>query len=74
MVFSYGATRIKLIYIDKILKLSKWAIRTVTKSHYRSHTGPLFLKYNALNVFDMYHLNLGIFMYKHRNNIIIVTS
>lgn len=55
-------------YLDKILKLQKWAIRTVTNSYYRSHTGPLFSKYNALNVNDTFKLNLGIFMYKHHTN------
>ena len=26
------------IYLDKIFKLQKWAIRTISNSHYRSHT------------------------------------
>ena len=55
-------------YLEKILKLQKWAIRTVTNSHYRSHTGPLFSKYNALTSTDTFKLNLGIFMYKHHTN------
>ena len=56
------------IYLDKIFKLQKWAIRTISNSHYRSHTGPLFSKYNVLNVHDTFKLNLGIFMYKHYTN------
>ena len=36
------------IYLDKIFKLQKWAIRTISNSHYRSHTGPLFSKFNIL--------------------------
>ena len=56
------------IYLDKIFKLQKWAIRTISNSHYRSHTGPLFSKYNGLNVHDTFKLNLGIFMYKHHTN------
>ena len=55
-------------YLDKILKLQKWAIRTVTNSYYRSHTGPLFSKHNVLNVNDTFKLHLGIFMYKHHTN------
>jgi len=55
-------------YLDKILRLQKWAIRTISKSHYRSHTGPLFKKYNVLNIYDMFKLNLGSFMYKHHTN------
>ena len=34
-------------YLDKIFKLQKWAIRTISNSHYRSHTGPLFSKFNT---------------------------
>ena len=53
------------IYIDKILKLQKWALRTISNSHYRSHTAPLFVKFNFLNVYDMYKLETGMFMYKY---------
>ena len=49
-------------YLDTLIKLQKWAIRTITNSHYRSHTGPLFAKSNLLNVTDMYTLELGVFM------------
>ena len=42
------------IYLDKIFKLQKWAIRTISNSHYRSHTGPLFSKYNVLYVHDTF--------------------
>ena len=56
------------IYLDKIFKLQKWTIRIVSNSHYRSHTGPLFSKFNVLNVHDTFKLNLGIFMYKHHSN------
>ena len=55
-------------YLDKIFKLQKWAIRTISNSHYRSHTGPLFSKFNILNVNDTFKLNLGIFMYRHHSN------
>ena len=43
-------------YLDKLIKLQKWAIRTVSNSHYRSHTGPIFAKYNVLTVTDMHIL------------------
>ena len=33
--------------------------------HYRTHTDPLFIKYNVLNVYDMYKLETGVFMYKY---------
>ena len=56
------------IYLDKIFKLQKWAIKTISNSHYRSHTGPLFSKFNVLNVHVTFKLSLGIFMYKHHSN------
>ena len=55
-------------YLDKLIRLQKWAIRTITNSQYRSHTGPLFAKSNLLNVTDMYTLELGVFMYKYSIN------
>ena len=55
-------------YLDKLIKLQKWAIRTISKSHYRSHTRSLFAKYNIFNVNDMYSLELGVFMYKYSIN------
>ena len=55
-------------YLNKILRLQKWAIRTISNSHYRTHTGPLFKKYNVLNIHDTFKLNLGSFMYKHQTD------
>ena len=55
-------------YLDKLIKLQKWAIRTVSNSHYRSHTGPIFAKYNVLTVTDMHTLELGTFMYRSSVN------
>ena len=55
-------------YLDKLIKLQKWVVRTITNSHYRSHTRPLFAKNNLLNVSDMYTLELGVFMYKYSIN------
>ena len=43
-------------HTDKIFKLQKWALRTFSNSHYTAHTDPLFVKYNVLNVYDMYKL------------------
>ena len=52
------------LQIVKLVKLQKWAIRTISNSHYRSHTGPLLAKCNVLTVSDMYTLELGVFMYR----------
>ena len=41
---------------------------SITNSHYRSHSEPLFAKSNLLNVTDMYTLELGVFMYKYSIN------
>ena len=49
-------------YQDKLIKLQKWAIRTITNSHYRSQTGPLFAKSNLLTVTDMNTLELWVLM------------
>ena len=59
---SYGNTCKS--YLDKLVKLQKWAIRTICNSHYRSHTGPLLAKCKVLTVSDMYTLELGVFMYR----------
>ena len=56
------------VYLNKLIKLQKWAIRTISNSHYRSHTQPLFAKHNILKVNDMYSLELGVFMYKYSTN------
>ena len=42
-------------YLDKLVKLQKWAIRTVCSSHYRSHTGHLFAKCNFFNCYRYVH-------------------
>ncbi len=55
-------------YLDKLIKLQKWAIRTISYEHYRCHTGPLFKKHNVLNICDTFKLELGLFMYKHQTN------
>ncbi len=52
-------------YLDKLIKIQKWAIRIVSGSHYRSHTAPLFVSNNALTVNDMYKMEIGVFMYKN---------
>ena len=56
------------MYLDKLTKIQKWAIRTITNSHYRAHTAPLFSKLNLLTVADLYTLELGVFMYRFSIN------
>jgi len=54
-------------YVQKIFKLQKRAMRVISNSHYRSHAAPLFSKFNITNVYDTFHLELGVFMYKYIN-------
>ena len=51
-------------YLDKLVTLQRWAIRTISNSHDRSHTEPLLAKCNVLNFTDMYTLELCVFMYR----------
>ena len=56
--------------LDRIFKLQKKAVRIMSCSHYLSHSAPLFKKYNLLNVFDTYQLEVCTFMYKEFNNVL----
>ena len=49
-------------------KLQKWAVRSITKSHYRSHSAPLFKQLKILNVYDTYKLEVGFFMFRYSLN------
>ena len=57
-------------YLNKVYKLQKRALRTISNSSYLSPSKPLFERYNALNIFDMYDKEAGIFMYKYNNNML----
>lgn len=62
-ILAWGNTH--KIYLDKLIKLQKRAVRIICNSHYLSHSGPLFLELKILTIYDMYKFDLGIFMYKH---------
>ena len=53
-----------ITYLEKIHKLQKWAMRSISNSHYRSHSRALFYKYGMLHVFDTYKLEVAVFIYK----------
>ena len=40
--------------VDKIHKLQKCAVRTISNSHYRSRPEQLFFKYDILKVYNAY--------------------
>src|SRR5579872_3936770 len=46
--------------------IQKRALRIIDNSHYRSHTEPLFNKYNFLKLDDMYLFYTCMFMYKFK--------
>ena len=54
--------------MDKILKLQKWDVRSITKSLYRSHSAPLFKQLKILNVYDTYKLEVSVFMFRYSLN------
>ena len=57
-------------YLNKVYKLQKRALRTISNSSFLSPSKSLFERYNALNIFDMYDKEAGIFMYKYNNNML----
>ena len=59
-ILAWGNTHNSLL--DKISKLQKKSLRTISNTPPRSHTDPLFLKYRILKVKDLYSFQLGQFM------------
>ena len=52
-------------YLNKLLKLQKRAVRHICKTSFRHSSIPLFRDLHILNVYNMYNLELGVFMYKY---------
>ena len=55
---------------NKLLILQKRVVRVISNACYREHSGPLFAELNILKCNDLYHLNLGKFMYKCTHNLL----
>ena len=51
------------IYLERLFKLQKRAIRIVNHSPYLAHTSPIFYSLKLLNIYDIYKYQLGIFMF-----------
>ena len=67
LLSSYG----NFIILDEMQNvLQKRALRAVSNSEYRSHSNPLFIKYNQLKISDLCNHNIGIFMYKYCNKLL----
>ena len=56
--------------MNKIFRLQKRALRTISNSSYLSPTKFLFMKYKVLNIFDMYLKEAAMFMYKYKCNML----
>ena len=51
------------IYLDRLFKLQKRAIRIVNHSPFLAHTSSIFYSLKRLNIYDIYKYHLGIFMF-----------
>ena len=56
--------------IKRIMKLQKWAVRSITSSKYNAHTEPLFLKLKLLRIEDIYKISVLKFYYKYQNKLL----
>ena len=56
--------------LSNFLTLQKKALRYVSDTKPKSHTNPLLLKHNLLNVYDMINFSSGVFMYKFTYNLL----
>ena len=54
--------------MNKIILLQKRAIRSITKSHYNSHTEPLLQKCNIPKIQDLFNVEVTLFMHDYVNN------
>ena len=58
-----GAKKIK-----PIVKLQKWALRTIVNAKYNAHTAPILSKHKLLRVDDIYKLTAIKIFHKYKNN------
>ena len=58
------------LYLNKVFKLQKRALRVISNSSYLASSEPLFKKFKVLNIFNMYKKETAIFMYKYKNNML----
>ena len=53
---------------DKLLKIQKRAVRTITLNKYNAHTEPLFKRLEILKIHDLYKLNILKFYFKYKHS------
>ena len=56
--------------LSQLIRLQKRALRIITGSSYLAHTAPLFAQKRILNIYDLYKLQVLIFMYKEKHNML----
>ena len=54
--------------IKRIVKLQKWALRTIVNAKYNAHTAPILSKHKLLRVDDIYKLTAIKIFYKNKNS------
>jgi len=59
--------------INKLTVLQKRAVRLVTRSSYRTSTGPLFSKLRLLKLVDIHKLQTVLFMFKFKQHLLPVS-
>ncbi len=57
-------------FLHSIHVKQKKIIRLCTNSHFLAHSAPLFKKLNTLTVYDVHKLQVAIFMFKYKNNLL----
>ena len=55
-------------YLDKLLVIQKKSLRLINGSSFMDHSGPLFVKFNTLSVYDIYKYQLCALMYNFEKN------
>lgn len=56
--------------MQRLFRLQKKAVRFVFHANFLAHTAPIFYQLKLLNIFDLYNMNIAIFMYLCFNNLI----
>ena len=54
--------------LSKLITLQKRAIRIVGKTHYKSHTNPLFAQFKCLKFHDLVNLKILLTVFQARHN------
>ena len=62
-VCSYASTYNTHLY--KLFLLQKRAVRIINNAPFLAHTDPLFYSSGILKIYDIYKLNVGLYMYDH---------